>query len=248
MSRHVTRMTIHDAEHYTESERQAIIDAYPPHERDARVKGIPQLGSGRVFAVTEEQIAEDQPRVLEHWARICGMDFGWDHPTAAVWLAWDRDADCLHLYDCYRVKEATPIIHGATIKARGGWIPVAWPHDGYLHDKGSGQELRNQYKAQGLAMLKEHATFPDGGNGVEAGVMDLLDRMQTGRFKVARHLSDWWEEFRMYHRKDGKIVKEYDDLMAATRYAVMMLRFAKIREIAEVNYREHTQRDRSVGY
>jgi len=30
----------------------------------------------------------------------------------------------------------------------------------------------------------------------------------------------------MYHRKDGLIVKEYEDLMAATRYGMMMLRYA----------------------
>jgi hypothetical protein len=40
------------------------------------------------------------------------------------------------------------------------------------------------------------------------------------------HLHDWFEEFRLYHRKEGKVVKENDDLMAATRYAIMMLRYA----------------------
>jgi hypothetical protein len=39
-------------------------------------------------------------------------------------------------------------------------------------------------------------------------------------------LGDWWEEFRMYHRKEGKIVPLRDDLMSATRYAAMSLRFA----------------------
>ena len=75
-------------------------------------------------------------------------------------------------------------------------------------------------------MLPERATFEDGGNGVEAGLMELLDRMQTGRFKVFRHLEDFWQEFRLYHRKDGKVVKEMDDLISAVRYAVMMKRFA----------------------
>ena len=37
----------------------------------------------------------------------------------------------------------------------------------------------------------------------------------------------WFEEFRLYHRKDGRVVKERDDLMSATRYAVMMLRHAR---------------------
>ena len=55
--------------------------------------------------------------------------------------------------------------------------------------------------------------------------MDMLTRMQTGRFKVFRHLSDRFEEFRLYHRKDGKVVKEDDDLISATRDAMMMLRF-----------------------
>jgi hypothetical protein len=32
---------------------------------------------------------------------------------------------------------------------------------------------------------------------------------------------------RMYHRKDGRIVKERDDVMSASRYALMMIRFAK---------------------
>jgi hypothetical protein len=85
--------------------------------------------------------------------------------------------------------------------------------------------------AQGLKMLHKHAAYDDGTPGgnvsVEAGLMDMLDRMQTGRLKVYKQLNDWFEEFRLYHRKDGKVVKEHDDLMAATRYGVMMLRHAE---------------------
>ena len=51
--------------------------------------------------------------------------------------------------------------------------------------------------------------------------------METGKFKVFSSLLDWFEEFRLFHRKDGKVVKEGDDLLAATRYGVMMLRFAE---------------------
>lgn len=226
MTRHVTRMTIDDAEHYTPEQRAAIIASYPPHERDARTKGIPMLGSGRVFPIDEALITEEAFALPRHWPRICGVDFGWDHPTAAVWVAWDRDADCVHIYDTHRQREATPVVHAAAIRARGDWIPVAWPHDGLAHDKGSGTALADLYRQEKVNMLPERATFEDGSFGVEAGVMAMLDRMQTGRLKVARHLNDWLDEFRMYHRKDGLIVKEGDDLMSATRYAVMCLRFA----------------------
>lgn len=226
---HVTSMTIDDAEHYTPEQREAIIASYPAHEREARARGIPTLGSGRVFPIAEDIIREEAFGIPAYWPRICGLDFGWDHPTAMVWVAWDRDADVVHVYDCYRMREASPMVHAAAWRAKGDWIPVAWPHDGLQHDKGSGEQLAEIYRRHGVKMTKNRATFDDGTNGVEAGLMDMLERMQTGRLKVAKHLHDWWEEFRLYHREDGKLVKEGDDLMSATRYAIMMLRYAKTR-------------------
>lgn len=228
MSRHVVSMTIDDVEHYSEEEKQRIIESYPPHEREARIKGVPTMGSGRVFPIPEEKIKCDPLSIPRHWPQINGLDFGWDHPFAAVNIAWDRDADCIYVTRAYREKEATPVIHSAAIRPWGDWIPCAWPHDGYQHDKGSGQQLSELYSAQGLNMLTEHATHEEGGTGVEAGLMEMLDRMQTGRFKVFLNLNEWWEEFRLYHRVNGKLVKERDDLISATRYAVMMKRMAEI--------------------
>jgi len=226
MSRSVTSMTIDDAEHYTQEQREEIIASYPAHEREARVRGIPSMGSGRVFPIPEEDITCDPFPIPSHWPQIVGIDFGWDHPTAACRLAWDRDNDVIYLTAEYAKREATPIIHAAAIKPWGAWLPVAWPHDGLQHDKGSGEALRDQYAAQGLNMLPEKATFEDGGNGVEAGVMDMLDRMQTNRWRVFSTCGGWFGEFRLYHRVNGLIVKERDDRISASRYALMMLREA----------------------
>lgn len=214
-------------EHYTDEQKLTIIQAYPPHEREARTLGIPMLGSGRVYPVPEELIKEDPiSEIPPHWKQIIGMDFGWDHPTAGARILYDDTNDCIHISAAYRQGEASPLIHASAIKAWGVGIPVAWPHDALQHDK-KGDQFYAIYRDHGLAMLSEHAQFPDKrGNSVEAGLMEILDRMQTGRFKVDRYLTSWWEEFRMYHRKDGKIVKERDDLMDATRYGVMMLRYA----------------------
>lgn len=238
---HVTNMTIDDALHYTDEQRQQIIASYPAHEREARVKGVPMLGSGRVFPISEEAIAEDEITLRPEWPRIVGIDFGWDHPFAAVWMAWDRDSDTVHIYDCYRAAQESANMHAPMIRARGEWIPVAWPHDGLQHDKGSGEQLADIYRKQGLNMLAERATFHDGTNGVEAGVMDMLTRMETRRLRVNRKLSQWFEEFRLYHREDGKLVKERDDLISATRYGIMMLRHA------ETNRAKQQIRYKSLG-
>jgi len=238
------QMSIEDAEHIALEERQRIIDGYPEHEREARVRGVPMLGSGRIFPVAESVITIPSTRIPEHWARLVGLDFGWKN-FAAVWLAWDRDADAIYVTDAYLSKEETPVIHAAAIKARGNWIPCAWPHDALSHDKGSGATLAQLYKAQGLRMLDERAQYPNGSNAVEAGIMDMLDRMRTDRFKVFDNLKPWFEEFRSYHRKDGRIVKKHDHLMDATRYGVMMLRRARagpsrgrrrVRIAADVDY------------
>jgi hypothetical protein len=201
-------MTIDDAEHYTPEDRARIVASYPPHEREARTKGIPSMGSGRIFPVPEEDILVNPFDVPKIWPQIIGIDFGWDHPFAACRMAWDRDNDCLYVIGEYRQREASPIIHSAAIKPWGDWIPVAWPHDGLQHDKGSGEQLAAQYRAQGLALTVDRATFDDGTNGVEAGVSEMLQRMQTGRWRVFSTCSAWIEEFRLYHRDEGLIVKE----------------------------------------
>jgi phage terminase large subunit-like protein len=224
--RHVTSMTIDDAEHYTPEQREKIAASYPAHEREARVKGVPVLGSGRIFPVAEESLYFEPRDFPDHWPRIGGMDFGWTHPFAAVEVVWDRDGDTVYVNRTHRMAEATPIVHAAAIRPWGN-LRWSWPRDGRRDTlEGAGKALADQFKAQQLDMLPIHAQFDDGSVSVEAGLFIMLQMMETGRFKVMRHLNDWFEEFRLYHRKDGKVVKEGDDLMAATRYAIMMLRYA----------------------
>jgi phage terminase large subunit-like protein len=225
---HMTSMTIEDVEHYTPEQRAAIIASYPEFERNARTRGIPQLGSGRVFPIDEEEVKCDPFQIPPHWPQIGGIDFGWDHPSAGARLAFDRDSDCLYVIAAHRARQQTPALFTPALLSWGAWIPFAWPHDGLQHDKGSGEQLAQQYRNAGLKMLPVRATFEDGTNGVEAGVAEMFDRMQTGRLRVFRHLTEWFEEFNLYHRKDGVIVKSNDDLLSATRYAMMMRRFATV--------------------
>ena len=114
-----------------------------------------------------------------------------------------------------------------------------------IRDKGGGVALKDQYVAHGVNMLGFSARYDDakgGGQSREPITLEILERMRTGRFKVFNHLSDWFEEKRMLHRKDGKIVPERDDIESATRYAVMMLRCAR-------NYvDEHSPKQSRVEY
>lgn len=241
--RHDTNMTIEDAAHIAPEERERIIAAFAPHEREARARGVPTLGSGRIFPLPESELEWTAEQLPPHVVYLGGLDFGWDHPTAAVKCAWDRDSDIFYVVTAYKRSEQTPLIHSGALKPWGDWLPWAWPHDGLQHDKGSGKKLADQYSNHGLEMMTSKATFPDGSNGVEAGIFEMLDAMKTGRFKVAKHLHDWWEEFRLYHRENGKVVKEFDDLMSATRYAWMMRRHAVVEGGDDYNENYYQQRE-----
>ena len=247
---HVTTMTIADALHYSEEQRRLIVDAYPSHEREARAKGIPILGSGRIFPFDDAMVAESPLQIPQHWPRGVGIDFGYAHPFAAIWACWDRDTDTIHIYDAYRRKEGSPAVHAAVLRAKGLWIPVFWPHDGEGRDsRGSGITHAQQYRDSGIAMWRERATHQpakgqregDGGISLEAGLTLMFDRIETGRFKVAKHLTDWFDEFRLYHRDKGLVVKENDDLMSATLKLLMMVRHMKVyqppKQIAVPGYR-----------
>ena len=218
--------------HLNEEVMEQILSSYSPHERDMRRNGRPSIGSGLVFPVSEDRIACEPFSIKGHWPRICGIDFGYDHPTAVVWIAWDRDEDIMYIYDCYSASKAPPLVHANAIRTRPYFIPVAWPHDGNRLDSMGNPGLAEQYRNMGVNMLPFHFENPPalgekkGGNSIEVGIMDVLQRMEDGKFKVFNTLGLWFAEFRMYHRKDGKIVPLRDDLMSATRYAAMSQRFA----------------------
>ena len=233
-----------DAPHMTEDVKEQILAALPPHERKMREQGIPSLGSGLVFPVPEEVIKCEPFDIPDHFPRVCGMDYGWDHPTTSVWIAWDRDADIAYIYDSYSQRQEIPAVHAAAINARPKWIPVIWPRDGRQADKGSGTPLADQYRALGVNMMQGRGkswggwfTNPpvdnqqegSGGVSLESGVMEMLERMKTGRLKIFSTQSGVFEELRMYHRKEGRIVPFKDDLISAMRYAVLSLRHARIK-------------------
>lgn len=232
----LTIMTIHDVGHYTPAQRAGIIAGYPSHEREAREMGTPTVGEGRVFLTDEKDLHFNNETFPRWFPKLVGMDFGYGqsdeaHPSALAHIAWDRDRDIVYIQDAYYVKKPTPIKVAGTMRSRCqdiDWIPVAWPHDAMKSSGGNEKgTVADLHKNQGMQMLQSHATFEDGGNSVEAGIMIMDERMDTGGLKVASHLSEWFDEYRMYHREKGQIVKLRDDLMSATRYAIMSLRYAE---------------------
>ncbi len=228
----VVHMTVKDAPHMTPDRIAAALARYPEWQHAARINGDPMQGSGRVFPFPEEKIACDSFPIPPHWYLLWGIDFGLNHPFAAVLLAWDKDSDVVYVVHTIRMKDTLPIDHVAAMKPRGLDIPVSWPQDGTQRREFEGalMPLAAIYKKHGLKMQSEHAKFADGSNSTEVGIQEMQERMRTDRFKVFAECTEWFDEYRGYHRdEEGLLVKVRDDLMSATRVAIMARRGARLR-------------------
>lgn len=155
--------------------------------------------------------------ISNSWRRIAGMHVQADGQIAAVWLAWDRDADCLHLYDCHLHEREVLAVQAETLRSRGKWIPVAWHDDA--------REIADRLRDHGCNMIAEGVKNSD--PIAETVSLDIWERMRTGRFKVGGHLKAWLAEMESFQRKDARVPRDTHPLMAATRHAVAQLSWAR---------------------
>ena len=229
-----------DAPHMTEEVREAKLAQVPKHEREMRSRGIPKMGTGLVFPVPDEDIMVEPFAIPHFWRRGIGLDFGWEHPAAAAWLALDPETNTTYVYNVYRKDRQLISTIASAIKSTpdGSWAPVAWPHDGMEKDRQSGKPIAQLYREQGLNMLINHFSNPpapgqkegQGGQGVEVGLTAMLEAMEEGRFKVFSTCPEFFDEKGTYHRVNGVLVKKRDDVMSATRYAFQSKRHFDTRD------------------
>lgn len=216
-----------NAPHLTAQAKKDLWDSIPAYQKDARTKGIPQLGAGVIFPVPEDELLVDAFEIPRHWPRGYGLDVGWNR-TAAIWGARNPDTDVLYLYDEHYRAEADPKIHGAFIAQRGVWMPGRIDPAARGRSQKDGEKLIKLYrkaiycgdKDDQEKMLHAAQMLKPANNAVETGLYDQLMAMQSGLFKVLRgRCPNWLAERRLYRRDErGHVIKKFDHAMDAGRY------------------------------
>lgn len=209
----VTTATWYDAYHLSENEKKLLRKTLRPHELEAREKGIPSLGAGKVYPIKENDILVEPFKIPDTYGHCFGMDFGWTNPTAIVWGAKDFTTGIVYIYDVYTASECTPAQHAKIIKQKN--VKGVCDPTGLGSSQADGRNLIQQYLENGVSLSTAD-------NNVEAGLMQVLDAMREGKLKVFSHLESFLSEFRLYRRSaNGKIVKKHDHLMDAMRYLIV---------------------------
>lgn len=203
-----------DAPHLSQASQDEMLQAYPPHQRDARTKGIPALGSGAIYPVPESDIVCEPFELPVHWRRSYAMDVGWNR-TAVIWGAHDEANDVVYLYGEYYRGQAEPSVHAEAIKAHGTWMQGVIDPAARGRGQKDGDQLLAMYLELGLSVVCAD-------NSREAGIYEVYQRLSTGRLKIFSTLQNVLNEYRIYRRDDkGAVVKQDDHLMDCIRYYCM---------------------------
>ena len=219
-----------DTPHLSDAERDVLLAGMMPHEVEAREKGIPAIGAGRVYVTPESDFVVDPFKIPDSWRFCYGLDFGWKN-TAGVFIALDPDTDVAYVYDTYKQGEKEIFYHSSVLKRKGAtWMPGFCDPAGQASSQKDGESLMDMYALDGLNLTKAD-------NSVEAGIMEVYQRLASGRLKLFSICQDWLSEYRLYARDDkGKISKKNDHLLDATRYAIMSgLAYAKQKPLEKRN-------------
>lgn len=213
-----------DVPHLDQKTKEELWKSTPPHLREARANGTPSLGAGAVYPINPDSFRIPPFEIPAYFTRGYGFDPGWKR-TAAIWGAYDRDNDVIYLTGEHYMGEQPITVHAAAIKARGAWMPGMADYAGV--NTLDGKRVIEEYRK-----LELRLQFAD--KAVEAGIMEVYDRLVSGRLKVFSTLSHWFDEYRYYIRdeKNGQIVKKNDHLMDATRYLVMGHKSMIVRPVA----------------
>jgi len=204
-----------DVPHLSEEAKEQMLLSMPPYQRDARSKGIPQLGSGAIYPIPESEIVVDDFVLPKWWPRAYGLDVGWNF-TAAVFVCKNPDTGVMYVYNTYKVGGERASVHAANIRGVDGRIPE--PSTLRLEDADR-QTVSNYFRC-----TRSGLDIAPADNAVESGIEAVRQLLISGRLKLMKIASAAiLAEYRTYRRDEsGKVVKENDHNLDALRYWAMM--------------------------
>lgn len=207
----IVQATWDDAPHLSEKDKEDMLSLYPIHQRDARTKGIPQLGSGVIYPVPESEFVCAPFEIPPFWRQAYALDVGWNK-SAALWGAIDDQSDTIYFFSEHYRGQAEPSVHADAIKSRGESLKGVIDPAARGRAQKDGEQLFQIYTDLGL-----HLSLAD--NGVESGIYKVYQRLSSGRIKIFSTCQNLLSELRLYRRdEDGKVVKENDHLCDTLRY------------------------------
>lgn len=234
-----------------------LLDNYSSHWIQRYVYGSWDAFKGQVYEEFSESVHVIDPfPIPQGWKVGLGMDRGYNHPTAFIWVAIDYEGNW-YIFDEHVEREKLPPEHAAIIKAHGitdsngDQYAIFGPHDMRNRNTVTGINEQQAYLDAGVSIMPGHnQPAVVGIQQIKAALKIDENRRhpRTGRLGspklfVTRNCERIIEEFGLYRWKDlrpgqeeereqpDEVVKVDDDALDAFRYWVMgwTSRYAPVR-------------------
>ncbi len=150
--------------------------------------------------------------IPDGWRKIAGLDWGYNNPTAVLWMAIDNDGNIFIYKEYYK----------------SGKLPSEVALD--IQEEAVEKIYCDPSNPAGIEILKRDGlpAIP-ADNKVKEGIAKVIELIKSKRLKVFKGLVNFMDEIGSYTwvEKLGKFtdepLKEYDHLMDAMRYAIYSL-------------------------
>jgi phage terminase large subunit-like protein len=216
-------LTWEDVPHLTEDAKKSLTAGMSEEMKLARTKGVATIGTGKIIQFDESDYTCPDFAVPRHWPEIGGLDIGLTHPLAAVRLRHDEESDIVYVTAEYRAAGKTPVEHSSHLRPWGCRFSLS--KDAFNRNLQTGLTTAEIFTREGLDVF-----MCDMSKGsLDASIHEMRARIGSGRFFIFQSCQMLLGELRTWRANDkGIIVKLDDDLIAATRYALMKLDKAEV--------------------
>jgi phage terminase large subunit-like protein len=218
-----------------ETRRQLERD-YLPHEREARIAGVPVMGQGAVFQIRNwptYKTGDFDFRSMNHIERIIALDLGLVRDKTVISLLyWNPRENEAWLHSQIVVKgteEAAPVNWiNHLMRSEVFGCPIVLPSDANTAGRYtmSALSLRQMFEEYQLNVVQHPAMNPPDSEGKitnhkSFGINTMRQMMELGTFHINENCVEFLREAKNYFVDERGRFSDPDDCIDSARYALL---------------------------
>ena len=218
-----------------ETRRQLERD-YLPHEREARIAGIPVMGQGAVFQIRNWPLYKTGDfdfKTMNHVERVIAMDLGLVRDKTVIsYMFWNPRTQEAWLHSQVVVKgteEANPLNYiNHLIRPEVFGCPIVLPSDANTAGRYtmSSLSLRQLFEEYNLNVHPNPAMNPPDAEGKitnhkSFGVNTMRQMLEMGTLKINENCIEFLREAKNYFVDEKGRFSDPDDCIDSARYALL---------------------------